>query len=124
MKRLTMRAAGCKRGPSWAGSRPFTRQALLSPIPRETMRIARTRTTQFVCYLALLFAGLFLAAEQDGFTDAEADGIKAFLHDNFRQTNTCMVIGLADQRGNRNALMPSASASEAVLSRSQEQPGE
>ena len=65
------------------------------------MRIARTRTTQFVCYLALLFAGLFLAAAQDGFTDAEADGIKAFLHDNFRQTNACMVIGLADQRGNR-----------------------
>ena len=65
------------------------------------MRIARTRTTQFVRYLALLFAAPFLAAAQNGFTDAEADGIKAFLHDNFRQTNACMVIGLADQRGNR-----------------------
>ena len=40
-------------------------------------------------------------AAQDGFTDDEADGISAFLHDNFRQTNACMVIGLADQRGNR-----------------------
>jgi serine-type D-Ala-D-Ala carboxypeptidase/endopeptidase len=43
----------------------------------------------------------FRAAAQNSFTDAEADGIKAFLHDNFRQTNACMVIGLADQRGNR-----------------------
>ena len=65
------------------------------------MRIARTGTTQFACYLALLFAAQFPAAAQDSFTDGEADGIKAFLHDNFRQTNACMVIGLADQRGTR-----------------------
>src|SRR2546425_9161924 len=58
-------------------------------------------TIRFVRCAALLFAAQFLAAAQDSFTDAEADGIKAFLHDNFRQTNACMVIGLADQRGNR-----------------------
>src|SRR5579859_2191638 len=40
-------------------------------------------------------------AAQGSFTDAEGDAIKAFLHDNFRQTNACMVIGLADQSGNR-----------------------
>ncbi len=65
------------------------------------MRIARTRTTQFVCYLALLFTARFPAAAQNHFTDADADGVKAFLHDNFLQTKACMVIGLADQRGTR-----------------------
>jgi CubicO group peptidase (beta-lactamase class C family) len=36
---------------------------------------------------------------QNTFTDAEADGIKSFLHDNL--TNACMVIGLADAQGTR-----------------------
>jgi len=48
-----------------------------------------------------LFASQLPAAAQNHFVDAEADGIKAFLRENFRQTNACMVIGLADQRGNR-----------------------
>src|SRR6266702_4154002 len=56
---------------------------------------------RFVCCAALLIAAQFPAATQNSFTDAEADGIKAFLRDNFRQTNACMVIGLADQRGNK-----------------------
>src|SRR2546425_1811722 len=56
-------------------------------------------TIRFVRCAALLFAAPFLAAAQDSFTDAEADGIRAFLHDNFRQTNACMLMGLADQRG-------------------------
>src|SRR5256885_10441999 len=77
------------------------RQPLLSQIPPEAMRIAITRTAQYVVYIALLFAARFPAAAQNHFSDAEADGIKAFLHDNFRQTNACMVIGLADDRGNR-----------------------
>ena len=59
------------------------------------------RTTRFLCWVALLFAAQFPAAAQNSFTDAEADGIKVFLHDNFRQTNACIVIGLADQRGNK-----------------------
>ncbi len=63
--------------------------------------MSMVRTARFVCYAVLLFAAQFPAAAQDSFTDAEGDGIKGFLHDNFRQTNACMVIGLADQRGNR-----------------------
>src|SRR5438093_1240971 len=59
------------------------------------------RTARFVCYAALLLAAQFAAAAQNSLTGAEADGIKAFLYDNFRQTNGCMVVGLADQRGNR-----------------------
>src|ERR1051326_630051 len=69
----------------------------------STDRLKRStdRTARFVYYAALVFAAQFPAAAQNSFTDAEADGIKAFLHDNFRQTNACMVIGLADRRGNR-----------------------
>jgi len=59
------------------------------------------RTVRFICCATLLFVAQFPAGAENSFTDAEADGIKAFLHDNFRQTNACMVIGLADQRGNR-----------------------
>src|SRR6266567_1911598 len=51
--------------------------------------------------IGILFVVHLATATQNSFTDAEADGIKAFLHDTFRQTNACMVIGLADQRGNR-----------------------
>jgi len=63
--------------------------------------MSMVRTARFVCYAALLFAAPFPAAAQNSFSEAEADGIRAFLHDNFRQTNACMVIGWADQRGNR-----------------------
>src|SRR6267142_2688747 len=59
------------------------------------------RTARFLCCAALLFAAQFPAAAQNSFTDVEADGIKVFLHENFRQKNACMVIGLADRRGNR-----------------------
>src|SRR5882724_10976434 len=58
-------------------------------------------TIRFVCCAAPLFAAQFPAGAQNSFTDAEANGIKAFLQDNFRQTNACMVIALADQLGNR-----------------------
>jgi len=59
------------------------------------------RTTRFLCWVALLFAAQFPAAAQNSFTDEEAAGIRTFLDDNFRQTNACIVIGLADQRGNK-----------------------
>src|SRR6476661_1260948 len=72
---------------------------VLGQKPAEAMSI--TKTVRFVCCATLLFVAQFPAAAQDSFTDAEAEGIKAFLHDNFRQTNACMVIALADQRGNR-----------------------
>ena len=42
-----------------------------------------------------------LGAAQDIFTDAEADGVKAFLRENFRQTNACVVVGLVDERGRK-----------------------
>jgi len=61
------------------------------------MNIVPTR--RFVSFIMLLLAAQFLAAAQNSFTDSEADGLKAFLRDNFRQTNACMVIGLADERG-------------------------
>src|ERR1043166_5365210 len=81
--------------------RRLTCQALLSEIPPGAKRIARTRTPQFVCYLALLFAAQFPAAAQNGFSDAEADAIQAFLRENFGNTNAGMVIGLVDERGSR-----------------------
>ena len=59
------------------------------------------RTARFLCWVVLLFAAQFPAAAQNSFTEQEAAGIRTFLHDNFRQTNACMVIGLADQRGNK-----------------------
>ena len=59
------------------------------------------KTARVVCCSALLFAAQFPAGAQNNFPDAEADGVKVFLRDNFRQTNACMVIGLADQSGNQ-----------------------
>src|SRR5882762_80725 len=61
------------------------------------------RTARLVCCAALLFAARFPAAAQSYFTDADADGIKAFLHATFSGTNTniCLVIGLVDERGSK-----------------------
>src|SRR6266567_1100420 len=56
-------------------------------------------TIRFVCFTILLLATQFLAAAQNGFTDAEADAIQAFLRENI--TDAGMVIGLADERGSR-----------------------
>jgi len=58
-------------------------------------------TIRFVCFTILLLATQFLAAAQNGFTDAEADAIRAFLRENFSNTNAGMVIGLVDERGSR-----------------------
>src|SRR5437762_200338 len=62
-----------------------------------------TNSARFVCSVAVLFAARFTAAAQTQFTDADADGIKAFLHATFSHTNTntCMVIGLVDERGSK-----------------------
>src|SRR5438093_6809964 len=56
-------------------------------------------TIRFACFTILLFATEFLAAAQNGFTDAEAEAIQAFLRENL--TNGGMVIGLVDERGSR-----------------------
>src|SRR3989441_6689773 len=67
----------------------------------QSLNCDMTIASRLFCVLGVLFVVQLTASAQNNFTDAEADGIKAFLHDNFRQTNACMVIGLADQRGNR-----------------------
>jgi len=58
-------------------------------------------TIRFVCFTILLLATQFLAAAHNGFTDAEAEAIQAFLRENFGNTNAGMVIGLVDERGSR-----------------------
>src|SRR5437867_9077381 len=58
-------------------------------------------TIRFVSFTILLLATQFLDAAQNGFTDAEADAIQAFLRENFGNTNAGMVIGLVDERGSR-----------------------
>src|SRR5438034_11077023 len=58
-------------------------------------------TIRFVCFTIPLLATQFPAAAQNGFTDAEADAIQAFLRENFGNTNAGMVIGLVDERGSR-----------------------
>src|SRR6059036_2215280 len=56
---------------------------------------------RFGCFTTLLLATQFLDAAQNGFTDAEADAIQAFLRENFGNTNAGMVIGLVDERSSR-----------------------
>src|SRR5437773_193648 len=58
-------------------------------------------TIRFVCSTILLLATQFLAAAHNGFTDAEAEAIQAFLRENFVNTNAGMVIGLVDERSSR-----------------------
>jgi CubicO group peptidase (beta-lactamase class C family) len=60
-----------------------------------------TRGRQFVCYAILFSAARFPAAGQNGFSEADTDGIKAFLQQNFAKTNAGMVIALLDESGNR-----------------------
>jgi serine-type D-Ala-D-Ala carboxypeptidase/endopeptidase len=59
------------------------------------------RTAQFVCCAAHLFASQSLPGAQNTFTDADADGIKAFLRQSFANTNAGMVIALLDESGSR-----------------------
>ena len=60
-----------------------------------------TIASRLLCVTGVLFVVQLAESAQNNFTDAEADGIKAFLYGHFRQTNACVVIRLADQRGNR-----------------------
>jgi CubicO group peptidase (beta-lactamase class C family) len=53
------------------------------------------------CIAVFLFAVQFPSIADNDFPDSEVANIKAFLHDNFAHTNCCLVIGLADQYGNR-----------------------
>src|SRR6266566_9509983 len=65
------------------------------------MNISTTTTIRFVCFTILLLATQFLAAAHNGFSEAEAEAIQAFLRENFGNTNAGMVIGLVDERGSR-----------------------
>ena len=67
---------------------------MINPLPS-------IRIIPFVCLTVFLSAEQFTPAAQNEFSNAEADGIKTFLQDNFRQTNACMVVGLVDKRGSR-----------------------
>src|SRR6266404_881137 len=58
-------------------------------------------TIRFACFIMLLLANQILDAAQNGFSDADADAIQAFLRANFGNTNVGMVIGLVDERGSR-----------------------
>ena len=42
-----------------------------------------------------------VAVAEHGFTDAEIDSVRVFLHENFADANTCLAIGLLDQSGSR-----------------------
>lgn len=53
----------------------------------------------FALFAVLLLAARFAAAAQDCFSNP--DPLKAFLHDNFANTNAGMVVGLLDERGSR-----------------------
>jgi CubicO group peptidase (beta-lactamase class C family) len=60
-------------------------------------RFAVSALRNLVCCVALN-APLFAAA-QDSFTDADGDGVRVFLRNNFKDTHACMVIGLLDEHG-------------------------
>ena len=65
------------------------RQIMNSSSPEKPKGCIDT-PARFVCYAALWFAAQFPAAAQNSFTDAEADGIKAFL-----RNEICRRFGLA-----------------------------
>jgi serine-type D-Ala-D-Ala carboxypeptidase/endopeptidase len=60
-----------------------------------------TTISRFVYCALIFFATRFQGAAQNTFTDAEADSIKTFLHDNFDGRKECMVIGLVDESGSK-----------------------
>jgi D-alanyl-D-alanine-carboxypeptidase/D-alanyl-D-alanine-endopeptidase len=57
----------------------------------------------FIRCAALVLTAQFLNASPSSFSEADSDGIKTFLRDNFPPTNlpTCMVIGWVDSQGSR-----------------------
>src|SRR5215510_14619134 len=59
--------------------------------------VSITRRTSFVC--ALWLATLLAVSAQAPFTDESE--ITKFLHEHFDGANTCIVVGLLDERGSR-----------------------
>jgi CubicO group peptidase (beta-lactamase class C family) len=76
--------------------------ARLEPInARHALRRAVARTAGLLVCVAAGLATQLQATPQEAFTDAEPDGIKAFLRENFTETNAAMVLGLADEHSCR-----------------------
>jgi serine-type D-Ala-D-Ala carboxypeptidase/endopeptidase len=67
--------------------------------PLETMNIRAIR--EFFSATMLLLAVSFRAVAQDGFVEADADGIRAFLQQNSGNGQPGLVIALVDGRGSR-----------------------
>src|SRR5688572_2728526 len=65
--------------------------------PSNDMKLARTAR----CIAVALLAVQLVTAASSHFTDAEANGIKTYLREHFRETNACIVIGLIDERGSK-----------------------
>jgi CubicO group peptidase (beta-lactamase class C family) len=59
------------------------------------------KSRRFACYAILFSTARVLLAGQSGFSEADTDGIKAFLQENFANTNAGMVVALLDERGSR-----------------------
>jgi hypothetical protein len=60
------------------------------------MTLTISTAIRFVCFTIPLLATQFLAAAQNGFTDADVAAIQTFLRANFGNTNVGMVIGLVE----------------------------
>ncbi len=54
-----------------------------------------------LCCAVVGLMGQFSTAAQDCFTDTQAQGIKAFLHEKFSHANAGMVVGLVDEAGSK-----------------------
>jgi CubicO group peptidase (beta-lactamase class C family) len=60
-----------------------------------------TALPRLISVALLLSATRLPSVAQNTFTDAETDGVKSFLRDNFNARKDCMVIGLIDERGSQ-----------------------
>jgi D-alanyl-D-alanine-carboxypeptidase/D-alanyl-D-alanine-endopeptidase len=60
-----------------------------------------TVIARLICFYLVFLTVSPPAAAREGFSNADVDSIKAFLHENFDHTNSGMVIGLVDGQGSR-----------------------
>src|SRR5436190_454234 len=61
----------------------------------------RTLNMRFLFFSVPLLTTCFSVVAQNYFTDAEAEGVSAFLRDHFKETNASIVIGTVDERGTK-----------------------
>ena len=60
-----------------------------------------TAVPRLISVALLLFVARWQCGAQNTFTDAEINGVQAFLRDNFSGKKDCMVIGLIDEHGSK-----------------------